>query len=168
MTTSARTILAKFGPIKATYSAARRRLTARLAGTSPLLLSCLRYREAWGRWPDLNNPVTFDEKLLWLNLYWQHPLKVECGDKYTMRAYVERLRLSQLLPRTYGVFDSVEAIDFGSLPRRFVLKCTHGAKWNVFCHDLAELDIPQAKRDLSRWLATDASRSYTVKLTTAA
>ena len=160
MTNGARMMLARIGPLKGAYGEARRRLTAQLATSAPALLARLRYREAWGRWPDFDHPTTFDEKLLWLNLYWQHPLKVECGDKYSMRAYVQRLGLGSLLPRVYGVFDSAEAIDFGSLPTRFVLKCTHGAKWNVFCHNLAELDIPQAKHDLTRWLATDASRYY--------
>jgi len=160
MTTSTRQLLGHIGPLKAAYHAVRGRVTVWLARTSPRLLSRLRYREAWGRWPDLDKPVTFDEKLLWLNLYWQHPLKVECGDKYSMRAYVERLGLSSLLPRAYGVFDSAEAIDFGKLPNRFVLKCTHGAKCNVFCPDRGMLDIAQARRDLCRWLATDYSRIY--------
>ena len=66
MTMSSRSMLAKIAPLKAAYGSARRRLTARLAEMSPVLLSRLRYREAWGRWPDLINPATFDEKLLWL------------------------------------------------------------------------------------------------------
>ena len=160
MVTRTRKFLAKIGPLKAAYHGVRGRIMADLSVRSPELLSRLRYREAWGRWPDLENPTTFDEKLLWLNLHWHHPLKVECGDKYTMRGYVEREGLGHLLPRAYGVYDSVDAIDFRSLPDRFVLKCTHGAKSNVFCHNKTELDVDRARQDLRRWMATDFSKLY--------
>ena len=160
MVTRTRRFLPKIGPLKAAYHGVRGWVMADLSMRSPGLLSRLRYREAWGRWPDLENPITFDEKLLWLNLHWHHPLKVECGDKYTMRGYVEREGLGHLLPRAYSVYDSVDAIDFRSLPDRFVLKCTHGAKSNVFCHNKAELDVERARQDLRRWMATDFSRFY--------
>ena len=55
---------------------------------SPLLLVQYRYRRATGRWFPRHRPVTFDEKLLWMMLYWQHPLKSECADKYSVRKYV--------------------------------------------------------------------------------
>jgi hypothetical protein len=118
----------------------------------------LRYWAAWRRWPDFENPTTFDEKLLWLNLYWRNPLKTECADKYTLRAYVERQGLGYLLPRVYGVYETVEAIDFEALPERFVLKCTHGCKCNVFCWKKTDLDLAVARRDLARWVALDFSR----------
>ena len=160
MKSRARSIVAKIGPVKSAYHAVRAGAISFLAARSPRLLAQLRYREAWGRWPDLENPTTFDEKLLWLNLHWHHPLKVECGDRYTMRGYVERQELGHLLPRAYGVYDSVDAIDFRSLPDRFVLKCTHGAKSNVFCHNKTELDVDRARQDLRRWMATDFSKFY--------
>jgi len=49
----------------------------------------LRHGLALGRWPDLERPTTFDEKLQWLNLYWQNPLKVRCGDKFALRSFIE-------------------------------------------------------------------------------
>ena len=128
-----------------------------LCRASPELLGRLRYRAAWGRWPDLEKPITFDEKLLWLNFYWCHPLKAECGDKFALRGYVERHGMAHLLPRLYGVYNTVEAIDFEALPSRFVLKCTHGCRCNVFCQDKTELDLKGTRRDLTRWLTTDYS-----------
>ena len=160
ITASARRLLAEIGPLKAAYHAVRAGTFAALAARAPRLLAQVRYREAWGRWPNLDSPTTLDEKLLWLNLYWRHPLKMECADKYAMRGYVERAGLGDLLPRAYGVFDSVQAINFDSLPDRFVLKCTHGAKSNIFCRSKADLDIPRARRDLERWMSTDFSRLY--------
>lgn len=149
--------LAGYGPLKAVYNAVCDKGIAALAVASPQVLSRLRYREAWGKWPDLDEPATFDEKLIWLNLFWRHPLKTECGDKYTLRGYVERQGLRHLLPALYGVFESVGQVDFGRLPERFVLKCSHGCKCNVFCRDIRKLDAAEVRRSLSRWMATDYS-----------
>jgi hypothetical protein len=144
--------------LNAGYHAARANGMTMLAKTSPELLSRLRYREAWGRWPDLRKPATFDEKLLWLNLYWRHPLKTECGDKFALRGWVERQQLGHLLPRLYDVYDSVDTIDFDALPERFVMKCSHGFKCNVLCNSRAELDVEAVRRQLATWMATDFSR----------
>ncbi len=146
--------------LRAAYRKARAEAFARCSVVSPALLCRIRYREAWGRWPDLERPSTFDEKLLWLNLYWRHPLKAECGDKYGVRGYAESLRLGHLLPGLHGVFESVDEIDFESLPERFVLKCTHGCKNNVFCTDRAVFDEDRARQALAQGMAKDYSKMY--------
>lgn len=153
-----RSLLARCGPLKTAYHGTCALAFRALLAVSPELLARVRYLTAWGRWPDFQNPTRFGEKLLWLNLFWPHPLKTECGDKYTLRAYAERLGLGHLLPRLHGVYESVGAIDFDTLPERFVLKCTHGCKCNVICPRKSELNIQTARRDLARWMATDYSR----------
>lgn len=153
-----RSLLASCLPLKVAYHKTRALWYKSLLRLSPELLARVRYRAAWGRWPDFENPTTFDEKLLWLNLYWPHPLKTECGDKYTLRGYVERQGLGHLLPRLYGVYESVEEIDFSALPMPCVLKCSHGCKCNVFCRSPERLDVTVARRDLRCWLRTDYSR----------
>ena len=129
-----------------------------LCRISPRLLVNHRYQTKLGRVPDLKNPVTFDEKLLWLMLYWRHPLKTLCGDKYTLRSYVEQHGWGHLLPKLLGVYGHSREIDFEILPGRFVLKCTHGNKFNIICQDKARLDRRDACRQLDRWLATDISK----------
>jgi len=153
-----RTILSQCRPLKAAYHGTRAAAFRLLLAISPVLLARVRYRLAWGRWPDFADPTTFDEKLLWLNLYWRHPLKTLCGDKYTMREYVQQQGLGELLPRLYGVYDSVDVIDFDALPKPCVLKCSHGCKCNVFCRLGETLDVAAARRDLRRWMRTDYSR----------
>src|SRR4030042_7140346 len=91
---------------------------------SPALLYKLLFRKNMGRWPDLKNPRTFDEKLAWLMLYWRHPLKVKCADKYAVRLYVKEHGLEHMLPRLLGIYEKSSDIDFDALPERFVLKCT--------------------------------------------
>jgi len=127
---------------------------------SPVMLAKWRYHSGWGRWPDFDHPQTYDEKLLWLMLYWQHPLKTQCADKYTVRAYVQEKGLEHVLPKLFGVYATVAEIDFEALPNRFVLKCTHGCKCNVFCEDKQHLDVEETKRNLNAWLKIDFSMIY--------
>ena len=105
----------------------------------------------------MEQPATFDEKLQWLNLFWQHPLKARCGDKLALRGFVEEYQLGHLLPEVFGVYSSSAEIPLETLPDRFVLKCSHGCKCNVFCHDKRSLDWKMARANLDAWMQTDFS-----------
>ena len=48
----------------------------------------LKYRKAFGRWPDLRNPRSFNEKLTWLKLHDRNPLYTAMVDKYEAKRYV--------------------------------------------------------------------------------
>lgn len=124
---------------------------------SPVLLVKHRYRRIVGRSPDFSKPQTFDEKLLWLMLYWQHPLKTQCGDKYTIRSYVKQHGLEHILPKLLGVYEKSIDIDFNTLPNKFVLKCTHGCSFNIVCDDKAAIDQVEVRRKLDAWMATNVS-----------
>lgn len=146
--------------IKGRYRRIRAWSIASLYDLSPVCLSKVRYRVLKGHWPNFKNPQSFDEKLLWLNLYWQDPLKARCGDKYTMRSYVVQHGLGHILPSLIGVYDNVREIDFDALPRRFVLKCTHGCGFNIVCKDKSRLDTEASKRQLDEWMQEDFAKRY--------
>jgi len=128
-----------------------------LYSVSPEWLAMFRYREAYGRWPDLHNPQSFDEKLLWLMLYWRHPLKSHCADKYGLRCYVGEHGLGHLMPRLFGVYETADQINFDALPTQFVLKCTHGCGYNIVCRDKCLLNFYDAQNTLRRWLKINIS-----------
>jgi TupA-like ATPgrasp len=125
---------------------------------SPLFLVEYLHIRQRGKFFHSHNPRTFEQKLLWLMLYWRHPLKSRCADKYAVRSFVEENGLAHTLPRLLGVYSKVEEIDFASLPERFALKCTHGSGFNIFCRDRKNLDIEEAKRKLKSWLKMDISK----------
>ena len=133
------------------------RLRSLLFGISPRWLVQYRYLRSTGRWFRAGSARTFDEKLLWMMLYWRHPLKSRCADKYAVRSYVEEAGLGHLLAPLVGVYDSAAEIDFGALPDRFVLKTTHASQLNIICGDKSRLDPVDARRKLDAWLATDIS-----------
>lgn len=125
---------------------------------SPVSFAKRRYKSAYGQNPDFKNPVLFAEKLQWLMLFWRHPLKTQCADKYTMRSYVQQLGWGHILPEILGVYENSNEINFSSLPDKFVLKCTHGCGFNILCENKAEFDINEAKNKLDLWMATDYSK----------
>jgi hypothetical protein len=150
--------LEKVPCVKKTYHMIRSGALSTLGHVSPAFLISFRHFLAWGRWPDLAAPVTFDEKLLWLNLFWRHPIKASCGDKFRLRGYVEEHRMAYLLPELFGVYSSAAEIHSETLPDRFVLKCSHGCKWNIFCADKRLLDWEAAAARLDRWMRMDFSK----------
>ena len=91
-------------------------------------------------------------------IYWRHPLKSRCADKYDVRSYVEENGLGHLLTEFCGVYSDSGEIDFGSLPSQFVLKCTHGCDFNIICTDKTKLDIGAAQRKLDAWMKIDFSK----------
>ena len=125
---------------------------------SPLWLVRYLYKRQTGKWYDPRHPQTLDEKLLWLMIYWRHPLKSRCADKYAVRSYVGENGLGHLLTDLLGVYRSGQEIDFDRLPDRFILKATHGSKYNIICTDKGALDIERTRRTLDAWLKVDFSK----------
>ena len=152
----------KSGMTQKYYSLAnnfRSRYEDLLLQLSPVQFSKFRYKQLFNRKLNLSQPNTYSEKLIWLNLFWKHPLKAECGDKYTMRAYVQNHGYNHILPGLLGVYNKSSEIDFDALPQKFVLKCTHGCGFNIICTDKNQLDINQARQLLDTWLKTDYSKN---------
>jgi hypothetical protein len=117
----------------------------------PKLITKLDFRRNAGYWPNLKNPVTFNEKLTWLKLYWRDPLAIKCADKYDVREFIRERGLADILIDLYGVYDNVEDIDFEQLPTRFALKVTHGCGYNVICTDKEKLNWEEIKRKIQYW-----------------
>lgn len=131
-----------------------------LTYVSPMLVSKIRYRESLRRKLDLKNPQEFNEKLMWLKLnkYDRNPLVIQCADKVRVRKYVEYCGCKEILIECLGIYKNVEEILWDELPRQFVLKCNHGAGYNIICEDKNKLNQREAKKKLSKWLKQDYSR----------
>lgn len=109
----------------------------------------LRYRMALGYWPDLKEPKSFNEKLQWIKLYDRRPEYSMMVDKYAVKEYIaDKIGADYLIP-TLGVWDRFEEIDFGKLPEKFVLKCTHNSGGLVLCQDKSVLDLGAAQKKIS-------------------
>lgn len=108
----------------------------------------LMYWAKTGKKLNLDNPVTFNEKLQWLKLHNQKPEYSKMVDKYEAKKWVaERIGDEYVIP-TLGVWDSFDEIDFDRLPNQFVLKCTHDSGGLVICKDKNTLDKAKAKKKI--------------------
>lgn len=87
-----------------------------------------------------DNPQTLDEKITWLSGMSDTSKWTKYADKYEVRKYVEEQGLKDILTECYGVWTSVDEIDYDSLPHSFVIKCTHDSGSTVVVRDKDTMD----------------------------
>ena len=104
------------------------------------------YFANFGRKLDLNNPITYNQKLMWRKLYDHNPIYHIMVDKYAVRDYVSKIIGDQYLIPLIGVWDSFDEIDFEKLPNQFVLKCNHDSGSAYICKDKKEIDGDKKKK----------------------
>lgn len=105
-----------------------------------------------GKFPNLRNPETFNEKLQWLKLHDRKPEYSAMVDKHEVKKYIaDRIGEKYVIP-TIGVWERFEDIDFDKLPEQFVLKCTHDSGGLIICKDKNKLNIEAAKNKVNRSL----------------
>ena len=78
-----------------------------------------------GRVLHLKNPRRYNEKLQWLKLHDRRDIYTTMVDKADAKKYVADRIGEEYIIKTYGVWDTPEAIDYDALPDKFVLKTTH-------------------------------------------
>ena len=99
---------------------------------------------------NLKNPSYFNEKLLWLKyyVYNQSPLIEKCYDKYLVREYAKECGCGHILNDLYGVWNSIDDINWDSLPDEYVLKLTNGNSYHIFKTKEQVTDIDRYKETL--------------------
>lgn len=106
-----------------------------------------------GKKLNLANPVTYQDKLNWLKLYYRNPQYTKLVDKYAVREWIAEKVGEEFLVPLYGVYNTFEEIDFDKLPDQFVLKCTHDSGSVVLCMDKATFNKESARLKLNQGLA---------------
>lgn len=91
----------------------------------PIMLR-VQYFLKFGFFPNFKNPQRLSEKMQIYKMKYRNPVLAQCVDKYEVRKYVVDKGLGDYLVPLYGVYDSVEDINFSELPDKFVLKNTSG------------------------------------------
>lgn len=119
------------------------------------LVTTVMFNHNMGYKLNLNNPKTLNEKIQWLKLNEFDELTTQCADKLLVRQYVEKLELKDILADLIGVYKDSSEIDFDSLPDKYVLKCNHGAGYNILVVDKNQVDENECKKKLNRWLKED-------------
>lgn len=101
---------------------------------------------------NLDNPVSFNEKIQWLKLYQHNPQYIKMVDKFEAKKIASVVIGDEYVIPTIGVWDSFDNIDFSTLPNQFVLKCTHDSGGLVICKDKSKLNISDARKKINNCL----------------
>ena len=110
--------------------------------------------KALGYFPNLDNPVTFNEKTNYYKLHYKDPLITKCIDKYLFKDYVASTVGKMYIVPLINVYDKPSEIDFDSLPEKFVIKSNwgSGSRHVVLVHDKKSLKYDELKMKLSTWI----------------
>ena len=138
---------------KKKISKASRAFYIALSYLSPRWNTKLLFLKKFGRFPDLKNPKTLNEKILKLKLesYGQNEVVRKCADKYRVREYIESCELENCLTKLIAVYDKPSDIDWESLPESFAMKWNFGCGYNIICPSKKDLDIPATVEKLRKW-----------------
>lgn len=113
------------------------------------------YQNATGLELDLENPVTYNEKIQWIKLHGITPLMTKLTDKYEVRGWIKKKIGEKYLVPLLGEWDDFENIKIDMLPNEFILKCTHGCAWNEIVRNKKYWDLQATKRKFDKWLNTN-------------
>lgn len=103
---------------------------------------------------NIENPELYNDKIQWLKFNWYSPIASIVVDKFEVRSYVSELIGKSYLNGLIGVFNSVDDINFESLPSMFAIKATHGSGFNIICTDKLNLNWERAQKRINLWLKT--------------
>lgn len=127
-----------------------------LYNISPKLL--LRFRfllhfNYYKKFLSFKNPVTLDEKIQWMKLYYykDNPLITQCADKYAVREFVKKMGCEETLIELYGAYDNAEEIPWEQLPQKFVIKWNFGCGQNFICKNKDDYNFEEVKQLLNKW-----------------
>lgn len=81
----------------------------------------------------------------------------QCVDKVEVRKYVKSKipHVEKHLIPIIDVYESVDEIDFGVLPKQFVMKLSNGSSFNYICYDNSKREIKRIRKRFRLWKRLD-------------
>jgi TupA-like ATPgrasp len=107
-----------------------------------------KHTKDFGHAPNLVNPKTFNEKIIFRMLYEDNASYTLLADKVNAKFYVSSIIGSQYVVPVIGVYENFDDIDFEKLPVSFVLKCSHDSESCIICHDKRFFDKEDARKKM--------------------
>jgi hypothetical protein len=136
---------------------ARTLIDSAKACLSDELFLSLVHRRRIGRFPNLLNPVTFNEQMLRRCLEPDRRY-VKLSDKLAVRDFVaDRIGPEHLIPLLAEPPNFTQAV-FDSLPSAFVMKANHGSGFVKVVRDKTRVSFEELSHLAQEWLSTDFYR----------
>lgn len=141
-----------FYPIILLKRELNRRYIMYLGKNNPKKLASILHYDYCKREIDWDNPQDLNEKINWQKFNSDTSMWSQLSDKYAVRKHLEDAGLGDMLVKLYGVWSSVEDIDFEKLPQSFVLKSTNGSGTVMVVPNKTQINFVEVKKTLSEWL----------------
>lgn len=104
------------------------------------------------KFPDLDNPESYNEKLQWLKLHDRKDIYTTMVDKIAVKDYIASKIGKKYVVPIYAAWDNVKSINLDELPNEFILKCNHDSQSKIICFDKNNFDIEYARKQLKNSL----------------
>lgn len=123
------------------------------------LVASIRHKNVFGEHPNLKNPKTFNEKVLYRML---NPKEIYAtlSDKILVRDYIESKVGSKYLIPNLWVGDALTKESYDALPESFVLKANHASGTNLIVNDKSSVPYDKAKEVSDSWLKMNFAKSH--------
>ncbi|MBO3761225.1 polysaccharide biosynthesis protein [Ciceribacter sp. L1K22] len=105
-----------------------------------------------GRFPDLDRPTLFSEKVQVRKLYDRNPLYPVMVDKHGAKKLIaDRVGERYVVP-TYWAGEDLTTVDWSNVPLPAVVKPTHASGCGAFLHRQADIDALLSANPTGEWL----------------
>ena len=112
------------------------------------------YKKSFGKKPNLLNPQTLNEKIIWLKLNERTPLHTQCADKYAVRAYIsEKIGSEYLVPLLFHTKNPKEIIPDNLPNPPYIIKTNHDSGGGIIVKDVSKVDWNDVQMKMSSRLA---------------
>lgn len=102
---------------------------------------------------NLENPITLNEKIQWLQLNDRTPLRTLCSDKYAVRDYVkEKIGEEYLIPLIFHTTNSNDIVPSNLPDYPVIIKTNHGCGNYIIVMDKSTMDWKQVRKYLKKSL----------------
>ncbi len=130
---------------------ARKALTSRI--NDKLYVSFV-YRREFGKFPDLNRPQTFNEKIC-RRRFDPEPVYSILSDKYAVRDYVAAIVGDEYLIPCHGQTTELTPAMYARLPESFVMKGNHGSGFNLLVRNKQDYPLQLLDSIGRHWMNAD-------------
>ena len=112
-----------------------------------------KYKKVYGHEPNLDNPQTLNEKILWLKLNDRTPLHTLCADKFTVRSYLkDKFGEDFLIPLLFET-DDYRKVNLQTIPDvPCIIKASHSQGDMLIVRNKKDIDLKKLQYQMKIWL----------------
>lgn len=117
------------------------------------IVTVRKYKKIYGHHPNLINPKTLNEKMLWLKLFVHKDFHTICADKFMVREYIkDTFGESYLIPLLFET-KNWKDITYNVIPNEYcIIKASHTQGDMLVVKDKSRVDIKKLRFDCRTWL----------------